>query len=189
MSMTPEQRSDLRRDLLARRLALAPERRVAADQALCHQARRAVARHLDSLGGAAVIGCYWPVQGEPDLRSLWGEWPVLALPRVRAKAEPLEFVLWSPGCRMGADTFGMATPIGTPAVTPTLLIIPCLGFFLAGDDRVYRLGYGGGFYDRTLAQRRVATIGVAYDEGRLSSFTPQAHDIALDTILIPQLPD
>ena len=82
---------------------------------------------------------------------------------------------------MEDDAYGIPKPTGTDVVTPTLLFVPCVGYGPGG----YRLGYGGGFYDRTLAQLkpRPYTVGLGFDNAFLSELTPEPHDVALDAIL------
>jgi 5-formyltetrahydrofolate cyclo-ligase len=134
---------------------------------------------------------YWPIRGEPDLRPLYAALQArgvqLALPVVADAGEnaeegngsPLRFVAWNPGEAMREDRFGAAAPVRQTALLPAALLIPCVGFNLL---RV-RLGYGGGFYDRMLAQTpRPMTLGVAYD-CTAAQFDGEAHDIALDAIV------
>ena len=130
-----------------------------------------------------MLALYWPIRGEPDPRP----WlPVLAqlgwrfaLPRVAGQGLPLEFGRWTPGQPMRAAGFGLMLPDPFELVLPDALVIPCVGF----DARAYRLGYGAGFYDRTLEARPVPAIGVAYDGCELSSFEAHTHDRPLDCVL------
>ncbi|MGS0742251.1 5-formyltetrahydrofolate cyclo-ligase [Glaciimonas sp. GG7] len=130
-----------------------------------------------------VIGVYWPIRNEPDLRptyaALIAQGVRLALPMVVSKDAPLRFMRWTPGDAMQKDSFGVAVPADGAIVSPQALLIPCVGF----NRQRLRLGYGGGFYDRTLAlDPRPATVGIAYSSG-LVAFDGAAHDIALDLIL------
>ncbi|SCU73790.1 5-Formyltetrahydrofolate cyclo-ligase (fragment) [Cupriavidus necator] len=103
-----------------------------------------------------------------------------ALPSVSRPGAPLDFHLWTPDTPMATGHYGIPVPDGTEAVTPDALLIPCVGF---SPDK-FRLGYGGGFYDRTLAamaQRPVA-IGIGYENCRLP-LQAQPHDIAMDWIV------
>lgn len=130
-----------------------------------------------------AIGVYWPLAGEPDLRAAYAELADagvrLALPVVLARDQALAFADWPPGEDMARDLMGMTVPARLRMVErPPALVIPCLGF----SDEGYRVGYGGGFYDRTLAEgMRPATVGVAYS-GQRAVFTPAPHDVALDVI-------
>ncbi len=105
----------------------------------------------------------------------------VALPVVIAKGKPLEFRIWRPGDRVTAGVFGIPFPADGPTVVPDLMLIPLVGFDRAG----YRLGYGGGYYDRTLAAAvpRPATIGVGFELSRLESIGPEPHDVAMDWIV------
>ncbi|KAF3997314.1 5-formyltetrahydrofolate cyclo-ligase [Glaciimonas immobilis] len=129
-----------------------------------------------------VLGVYWPIRDEPDVRAAYAELVArgvrLALPVVVAKDAALQFVLWTPGDVMIKDSFGVGIPAHGEAVSPHALLIPCVGF----NPQRIRMGYGGGFYDRTLATTpRPATVGVAYSCG-LAQFEGAVHDIALDRI-------
>ncbi|AIY43737.1 5-formyltetrahydrofolate cyclo-ligase [Collimonas arenae] len=131
----------------------------------------------------SVLGVYWPIRSEPDLRPAYVELAargiLLALPIVVDNDSPLRFVAWTPGDTMSKDSFGVAIPASGATATPSALLIPCVGF---SRHRI-RLGYGGGFYDRTLASTpRPQAIGIAYSCG-LVDFDGAPHDIALDTVI------
>lgn len=133
----------------------------------------------------ACIGFYWPFKGEVDLRPLMEgllkEGADAALPVVVEKDQPLEFRDWTLATRMSRGVWNIPVPAERKIVQPTVLLIPLLGF----DRKGFRLGYGGGYYDRTLASYRLKpmTIGVGYEAGRLSSIHPQAHDVPMDAIV------
>lgn len=178
----PENISDkaaLRRTLLASRQALAAEVRRQANAAIS-------TRVLAWLNANPVqtLGVYWPIRGEPDLRALYETLAArgveLALPIVAARDAPLVFVRWQPGDAMIKDAFGVMVPQDTAAVLrPDVLLIPCVGF---NADNI-RLGYGGGFYDRTLAVLpRPAAVGISYRCCR-AEFGADAHDVALDEVI------
>jgi len=165
--------------LLALRVSWSAAERTIAARAIAQSLHRLLA----DFTAPTVSGVYWAIRGEPDLpkvedRRYWNA-HILALPRVRARDEPLEFGLWHPSTSTRLDRWGIGTPDPFERVEPQLLIIPCVGF----DRRGYRLGYGGGFYDRTLATRTVPTIGVAFDQCELDDFEPLAHDRPLDLIV------
>lgn len=131
-----------------------------------------------------TVGVYSPIQGEP---SLCEAFPLLveigiklALPSVPAVDQALTFSAWSPGDELMKDRYGVLVPLETaPIVRPEVLFIPCVGYTADG----YRLGYGGGYYDRTLAEKpKTKAVGIAY---RISQceFEVQPHDIALDRII------
>ncbi|WP_332878017.1 5-formyltetrahydrofolate cyclo-ligase [Massilia sp. S19_KUP03_FR1] len=130
-----------------------------------------------------AIGVYWPLAGEPDLRAAYAELADagvrLALPVVLARDHALAFAEWTPGEAMAKDLMGMTVPARLRMLErPPALVIPCLGY----SDEGYRVGYGGGFYDRTLADAiRPATVGVAYS-GQRAVFSPAPFDVALDVI-------
>jgi 5-formyltetrahydrofolate cyclo-ligase len=93
----------------------------------------------------------------------------------------LRFHVWYPGCEMEADAYGIPKPRNTPVFEPELLLVPCVGY---GPQGV-RLGYGGGFYDRTLAtlQPRPVTVGLAYSHGFVPWLKAEPHDVPLDAVL------
>lgn len=133
-------------------------------------------------------GCicfYWPFKAEIDLRHLVRDFLALgaeaALPVVVEKRQPLEFWAWRPRMKLARGIWNIPVPAEPNAVRPAALLVPLLGFDAAG----YRLGYGGGYYDRTLATMnpRPLTIGVGYEFGRLKTIYPQSHDIPLDAIV------
>jgi 5-formyltetrahydrofolate cyclo-ligase len=134
-----------------------------------------------------TIGVYWPLAGEPDLRAAYAELADtgvrLALPVVLRRDQALAFADWTPGEELARDLMGMTVPARLRMVErPPALVIPCLGF----SDEGYRVGYGGGYYDRTLAEPAgpsicPATVGVAYS-GQRAVFSPAQFDVALDVI-------
>jgi 5-formyltetrahydrofolate cyclo-ligase len=131
-----------------------------------------------------AVGVYWPLAGEPDLRAAYSELAragvQLALPVVMERDAALSFVEWTPGEPMIPDEMGVQVPATLRFVErPPALLIPCLGF----NDENYRLGYGGGYYDRTLAPSpRPATLGIAYSKQQ-AVFSHAAHDVPLDVIV------
>ena len=105
----------------------------------------------------------------------------IGLPVVDKVHKTLVFHAWYPGCPMEEDAYGIPKPKGTEVVVPTLLFVPCVGYGPNG----YRLGYGGGFYDRTLEtlQPQPNTVGLGYSNGWLPDFIAEPHDIPLHAIL------
>jgi 5-formyltetrahydrofolate cyclo-ligase len=173
-----------RERLIAARLAIPRPERAAAEAA--------IAERLEALtrqAAPALVGFYWPFRGEfdgrPLARRLIAEGLRFALPVVVAKGQPLEFREWRPGIPMTHGIWNIPIPAAGPPVAPDLAWVPLVGF----DAGCYRLGYGGGFYDRTLAaaRPRPRTVGIGYDVQRLDSIAPQPHDIPMDTILTPTL--
>jgi len=146
--------------------------------------RDRVARWLASAEVRAV-GFYWPVRGEPDLRPALTEWlasdprRIAALPRIDGAT--LEFHQWHPDDAMQAGAFGIPVPAHGRVVQPDCLLIPCVAF----DNDRYRLGYGGGFYDRTYATLVPwpLAVGIAFDATRVDTIDPQPHDMQLDVVL------
>lgn len=132
-----------------------------------------------------VFGMYWPFRAEfairPLMRELHKRGGHPALPRVVKRHTPLEFRHWFPGVTMRAGAHGIPEPVTTAVATPSVLIIPLVGF----DDAGFRLGYGGGYYDRTIGalRERPLLIGVGYELSRLSSIHPQTHDIPMNYIV------
>jgi 5-formyltetrahydrofolate cyclo-ligase len=105
----------------------------------------------------------------------------LALPVIVERGQPLVFREWQPGSLMTQGVWNVPMPESGQAVMPDLLVVPFVGF----DAKGYRLGYGGGFYDRTIAAMptKPRTIGVGFNLGRLETIYPQPHDIALERII------
>lgn len=140
-----------------------------------------------------VIGAYWPIKGEFDPLPALHRWKedgeLLDEPQLRRIGLPvvdkllgtLKFHAWFPGCPMEEDAFGIPKPKDTEVIVPTLLFVPCVGYGPGG----YRLGYGGGFYDRTLPKLdpRPHTVGLGFTQGYVDEFDPEPHDVALDAIL------
>ena len=135
----------------------------------------------------SAIGAYWPIKGEFDALPALFRWSEadpqrrIGLPVVDKQTKHLSFQLWYPGCEMEDDAYGIPKPRGTPMFEPSLLLVPCVGY----GPRGVRLGYGGGFYDRTLAtlQPRPTTVGLAYSQGFLPWLEAEPHDVPLDTVL------
>lgn len=168
-----------RERLIAGRLAIPAEERRR------HTGRIAAALD-DALGDLAgrIVSAYWPFRGEPDLRPWMGEVTarggVCALPVVIERHAPLAFRAWRQGDRMHPGVWNIPVPSDGPDVTPDIIIAPLVGF----DDACYRLGYGGGFFDRTLAALapRPRIVGVGYAEAAIRTIYPQPHDVPMDVI-------
>ena len=144
----------------------------------------------------AVIGAYWPIKGEFDPLPALFRWQEagleedaqgaqrhrrIGLPVVNKVDKTLTFYTWYPGCPMEEDAYGIPKPKDTEIVVPTLIFVPCVGYGPGG----FRLGYGGGFYDRTLAslQPKPFTVGLGYDFAYVPDLKPEIHDVPLDAIL------
>jgi len=140
-----------------------------------------------------LIGAYWPIKGEFDPLPALHRWKEdgelleqpqrrrIGLPVVDRDKSTLQFHAWYPGCPMEEDAYNIPKPKDTEVIVPTLLFVPCVGYGAGG----YRLGYGGGFYDRTLAalQPKPFTVGLGFAQGFLPDLEPEAHDVPLDAIL------
>jgi 5-formyltetrahydrofolate cyclo-ligase len=129
-----------------------------------------------------VIAGYWPIGDEIDLRPLLHRLHALAcliaLPVTPRRGEALIFRAWTPGSELVAERFGTVRPTG-PVVVPTVLLIPLLAFDASGG----RLGYGGGFYDRTLAQLPGRLrLGCAFSAQRVDVVPMGPYDIRLDAV-------
>ena len=144
---------------------------------------------IAGLAGHCVSG-YLPIRDELDptalLAALGAQGRPLALPVIETKWAPLLFRAWTPGDLLAPAEFGLQVPVATAALwLPDILLVPLAAF----DSSGYRIGYGGGYYDRTLAlyrsMRSVAAIGIAYDEQDVPSFPHQPHDQRLDYLLTP----
>ncbi|CAM3977457.1 5-formyltetrahydrofolate cyclo-ligase [Bordetella tumulicola] len=140
----------------------------------------------------ATVAAFWPLTHEPDLRPLLNQWAqagvALALPAIRAADAPLEFRAWTPGDTLEAGPYQVQEPLADrPVLRPDVILVPTLGY----TDQADRVGYGGGYYDRTLADLRqtghdFTTIGIAWNEGLLENgYQPAPHDQRLDAILTP----
>jgi 5-formyltetrahydrofolate cyclo-ligase len=132
-----------------------------------------------------VLGFYWPIRGELDLRGIASRHVeaggTAALPVVVAKSAPVEFWQWTPGAAMQRGFWNIPIPAERRVLVPDALLIPLVGYDAAG----YRLGYGGGYYDRTLAASSPlpVRIGVGYDDAELPTIHPQPHDIPMSLIV------
>jgi 5-formyltetrahydrofolate cyclo-ligase len=178
MSKTTLSKSVLRVRLLAHRQAIAVEVR---EQWNASIRQRLLAWWKDN--PVQTLGVFWPIRGEPDLRPAYEELVTrnvrLALPIVTGKDTPLMFVEWKPGDPMEKDAFGVSVPLLRMTASPDALLVPCVGF----NKGFFRIGYGGGMFDRTLeASPRPVTIGVGYACG-LADFEADPHDVALDAVL------
>ena len=170
---------ELRRQLAARRAAIDP-----ADKALWDAGIGRQLLDWQQAEGIVTLGVYWPLKGEVDLTATYAALAArgvaLLLPVVVARDAALAFTLWTPGEAMHKDAMGVAVPEQLRLTArPPALLVPCLGF----DAHGYRLGYGGGYYDRTLAAApRPLTVGIAYS-CQQAQFAILPHDIALDRVL------
>lgn len=136
----------------------------------------------------ARVGIYWPIRGEVDVRGVAASCidagATIGLPVVTQPASPLEFWRWQPGMPIRHDRAKIPIPAERELVVPEALLIPLVGF----DRECYRLGYGGGYYDRTLASLnpKPFCIGLGYEGAELPTIYPQPHDIGMDVIVTGQ---
>jgi 5-formyltetrahydrofolate cyclo-ligase len=133
----------------------------------------------------ATLGFCWPIRGEYDARRLTerlrARGAVTALPVVVAPRQPLVFREWHPGVALASGPLGIPYPVSSETVVPAALLVPMTGW----DEAGYRLGYGGGFFDRTLASlpRKPVVIGVSYELAKLKTIRPQSWDIPMDWVV------
>ncbi|MGL5630912.1 MAG: 5-formyltetrahydrofolate cyclo-ligase [Azovibrio sp.] len=134
--------------------------------------------------GKCIAFC-WPIHQEPDVRAALMVWQdkgaQAALPVVTAQAQPLSFRLWNEHTHLQPDCYDIPTPVDGEWVCPDTLLLPLNAFDKAG----YRLGYGGGFFDRTLAHLnpRPLAIGVGFEINRVNSIEPEPHDQRMNWIV------
>ncbi len=192
LGVDPEQARDVARwrkaertRLRANRMALSAVDRKLVGEALAGHLRQLLRSRFDSARGM-VLSAYWPIKGEPDLRTLMAELHeagvTIALPLVETKAAPLTFRLWTPKTRMVRGDWNIPVPPpDAPIVFPDISFAPLVGWTRDG----YRLGYGGGYFDRTLASLKPKpfVIGIGFEAAQLKTIFPQPHDIPLDVIL------
>ena len=175
-----EWRKGMRAQLIAQRVAIPAVQR--------HELNAAITAHIESgfaLLAGTTIGFCWPFKGEFDarfaIRRFRERGATAALPVVIARATPLQFRAWWPGAPLTPGVYDIPFPDGTPLVVPDAAIVPMNGF----DAQGYRLGYGGGYFDCTLAaiSPPLLAIGVGFESARLATIYPQPHDIAMDFVV------
>lgn len=173
-----------RQRLLAERAAIPPEARAGADAAIAAHLDAVLARDFGGAQGMVLAG-FWPIRSEVDLRpwlaTLSRKGVRIALPVVQARDAPLIFRPWTPEAEMRSGAWNIPEPATDQCVIPQIILAPLVGF----DAQRFRMGYGGGFYDRTLAalRPRPYAIGIGTETGRLRSIYPQPHDLALDLVV------
>lgn len=192
LGVDPQQARDVARWRRAERARLRSERdavnietRRSSGKAIAAHLRTFLSNQFDELG-RRILSAYWPMRGEPDVCPLLTELDAagvqIALPVVEAKARPLAFRRWTPATRMVRGVWDIPVPSEEAhVVTPDIMLAPLVGW----DGEGYRLGYGGGYFDRTLAAMapRPFAIGIGFHAARLRTIYPQPHDIAFDVVL------
>ena len=156
------------------------------------EAAKSVAKHFFdaiTLLPGAVVAAYWPIRDELDCRAvltrLVDSGQPVCLPVVRGNEEPLELRLWEEGAALYPSGFGTLAPAETaPLAEPDVILVPLLAFDKLGT----RLGYGGGYYDRTLAVlgHRPKLIGFAFSAQELDHIPRLAHDVPLHAVITEQ---
>ncbi len=173
-------RKEQRAAIVARRMARAADDRKRLSEPVIEYLRSAI-----DVVRYPILGVYWPIRGEIDVRELARHHieagGTVGLPVVVQDAAPVEFWRWRPGVALKRGRWNIPVPPQRDLVRPDLLVVPLVGF----DAGRYRLGYGGGFYDRTLAAAtpRPRTIGIAFADAELPSIFPQPHDIPMDAVV------
>ncbi len=169
-----------RERLLALRATLDADQREVELERVCEQ--------LDALlqsSDVTVLGAYWPMHGELDLRRWMAKQAdnglTIALPVICAVNQPLKYSRWHPRCAMRRGRWGIAEPAEDNWIDPPMVLAPLLGT----DQQQHRLGFGGGYFDRSLAAAnpRRQAIGTGYGCARIATIYPQAHDIPMDKII------
>ncbi len=169
-----------RAELIARRMAVSRE-----DRQRWNGRMTGMLEEGFSMLAGMMIGFCWPYKGEFDARFAIRHWrsrgATAALPEVVAKGSPLRFRKWWPGAPMTPGVYGIPVPARTEIVLPDAVVVPMNGF----DNQGYRIGYGAGYFDLTLAAfaPRPLAIGVSYEFARLATIFPQPHDIPMDFVV------
>jgi len=173
-------RREMRARLIDARLGISAEEH--------ERSSRAIVNHVEGILGPIppqTISAYWPFKGEVDLRPLMGRlqamgW-ITALPSVVRRRSPLEFLEWRDGMEMDLGPYDIPVPRNRKVVRPDVVIAPLVAF----DRNNYRLGYGSGFFDITLAalQPPPLTIGVGFEISGVETIHPLPTDIPLNLIV------
>ena len=177
-------RQSKRKELLGARAALSVSQRDAMGRTISNHVIETIKNKYQNLEGK-ILSLYWPIKSELDLRETLSTCLTLgmklALPVVGTKNAPLAFYAWKPGDKMERGFWNIPVPAKHERVTPDILLAPLVGW----DNQNFRLGYGGGYFDRTLAaftgDRFV--IGVGLSQAKLDTIFPQPYDQPLDMII------
>jgi 5-formyltetrahydrofolate cyclo-ligase len=198
MQPVPAQASDIEKKQI-RKLLLVKRKKLFDRNNLDRELSENLKRWLKTLTAPLRIAVYWPIQGEFDI--LTSIYPLLRpgqellLPIVQGAEQPLVFAPWIPTCPMEVGAYGIPIPATHRRALPDVILLPCVGFGRALDKngklRWYRLGYGGGFYDRTLAELRQSgwlglAFGITYSALSIdlkTGWKPSQYDEYLDGVL------
>jgi 5-formyltetrahydrofolate cyclo-ligase len=173
-------RKSQRKRLIEARMTLAPDSVESSRKSI----DSSIERSFPGLAHCRLAFC-WPIKNEYDARhlakTLRERGALTALPVVVAPKQPLAFREWHPGIELATGPLDIPYPVGSPEVIPEAVLLPMNGW----DARGYRLGYGGGFFDRTLAglAKKPVVIGVSYELARLETIDPQPWDIPMDYVV------
>ena len=174
-------KSSLRNRLLKERIQMLPTDRELAEKKISMDLKKIL------VSQKGPLGFYWPVKGEFDPRQVVKDWLSIdtsnaaCLPVIVEKNKPMIFREWFPGQPLTKGPFNIDVPdTKSRVLIPNILLVPTLGF----NQKNFRLGYGGGYYDRTLAQFNAFTIGLCFEHGRTSQIVEEQHDIPLDLIIV-----
>ncbi|WP_252509648.1 5-formyltetrahydrofolate cyclo-ligase [Thalassospira sp. TSL5-1] len=176
-------RKQVRQALLAVRQDMSETARSAAQAEICRKLDAVLISRI--VPKKACVGFYWPVQGEIDVRDVIADHVRrgggAALPVVIARHQPMVFCRWAPGCEMTTGFAGIDIPAKLEQVVPDVILAPLVGF----DQQGYRLGYGGGFFDRTLAalKTKPVVIGIGLAHAGLPSIFPHPFDVPMDILI------
>jgi len=184
MGMLPNElklwRKSQRERLITARVALAPDTVESSRKSI----DASIARAFPGLARGVLAFC-WPIKNEYDARhlakTLRERGALTALPVVVAPKQPLAFREWHPGVSLATGPLDIPYPVGSQELTPDAVLLPMNGW----DPQGYRLGYGGGFFDRTLAslKKRPIVIGISYEMARMETIHPQSWDIPVDYVV------
>ncbi|OSQ36184.1 hypothetical protein TMES_18870 [Thalassospira mesophila] len=182
-------RGQARKALLKARIDMPLSGRIEAERSICQFLTKTIAPSRRPR--QSCIGFYWPVQGEIDVRGVMADHiakgGAACLPVVVARHQPMVFHSWTPQTEMMPGFAGIAVPAASAAgvpvlpVLPDVIIAPVVGF----DEKGYRLGYGGGFFDRTLAafDHRPLVVGVGFAHAELKTIFPHRYDVPMDVLI------
>ncbi len=173
-------KKELRKSLLNLRDSIPDNLKIDSDKKIS----KSLSKFISNLDGP--ISFYWPMKNEFDPTHIILNWLLkgkrcAALPVIVKKNSPMKFLNWNSNTVLYKGIFNLPVPpISAPEVKPSIIIIPCVGF----DSNNYRLGYGGGYYDRTLVNFKDAKkIGVCYEACRVKNLEKDEHDIPMDFVI------